>query len=302
MISHYPRIRVLAQNGELLIREGLELCFYINRPHQEIAQAVMCSLETYLQFVGPQALKWYVDMNGDMQELDSKNWDRIRTELLTETGAYQCLRDGPGGIGQFQFEYRGKSQKAPRGSGWDKPVCVASFWLSTEFLESHGPTQVRELALAIAKPLPFNSGHAGLSFNAFLDLIGVSREIRRWCFRYSGLDITHLGCLSNELGTRVKGAHWLTFLGQPVLDELGGAAGLRSLLKSPGTAIQSLDAERALITLGQYPEAGDTEQGNTLPHYRELARVLEPWLYQSQIFSPEFTEAETRRWERRFLD
>ncbi|WP_225414065.1 DUF3396 domain-containing protein [Stigmatella hybrida] len=302
MSSHYPKIRILAQNGELLIREGLDICFYINRPHREIAQAVMRSLETYIQFVGPQALTWYADMNGNMQELDNKNWDRIRTELLTERSAYQCLRDGPGGIGEFQFEYYGKSQEPPHRIGRDKPVCVASFWLSTEYLEKHGAARVRELALAIANPLPFNSGHASLSFNAFLDLIGVSGELRRWCFRYPGLDITRLGSLSREIGTRVKGAYWLTFLGRPVLDELGGAVGLRGLLKSPDTDVQPLDSARVVITLGQFPEAGDTEQGNTLPQYRELARVLEPWLYQHRIRFGDFTEAETRRWERRFLD
>ncbi|SEN01710.1 Protein of unknown function [Stigmatella aurantiaca] len=302
MSSHYPKIRVLAQNGELLIREGLDICFYINRPHQEIAQAVMHSLETYITLTGPQALTWYVDMNGDMQALDSKNWDRIQTELLTGRGAYLCLRDGPGGIGEFQFEYRGKPPTKTSSADWDRPVCVASFWLSTEFLEKHGPAQVRELALAIAQPLPFNSGHAGLSFNAFLDLIGVSGEIRRWCFRYPGLDITHLDCLSSELGTRIKGVHWLTFLGQPVLDELGGATGLRGLLKSPSTEVQPLDSARVVITLGQSPEAGDIDQGNTLPQYRELARMLEPWLYQHRLCFSDFTEAETRRWERRFLD
>lgn len=302
MSSHYPKIRVLAQNGELLIREGLDICFYINRPHREIAQAVMRSLETYIQSVGPQALTWYVDMDGDMQELDSKNWERIQNELLTRRGAYVCLRDGPGGIGEFQFEYRGKPPTKPSSADWDRPVCVASFWLSTEYLEKHGAARVRELALAIANPLPFNSGHASLSFNAFLDLIGVSGELRRWCFRYPGLDITHLDSLSSELGSRVKGAYWLTFLGQPVLGELGGAVGLRGLLKSPGTEVQPLDSARVMVTLGQSPDAGDLDQGHTLPQYRELARVLEPWLYQHRIGFADFTEAETRRWERRFLD
>jgi hypothetical protein len=139
-----------------------------------------CHLSAYLQ-------------HGESNGLDSKSWERLQTELLTGKGAYLCMRDGPGGAGEFQFEYRGKPQAKTSSAGWDRPVCVASFWLSTEFLEKHGPTQVRELAWALAQPLPFNSGHAGLSFNAFLDLIGVSRAIRQWCFRYPGLDITHLG-------------------------------------------------------------------------------------------------------------
>ncbi|MFY0576656.1 type VI immunity family protein [Cystobacter fuscus] len=42
---------------------------------------------------------------------------------------------------------------------------------------------------------------------------------------------------------------------------------------------------RAVVALGPWPEAGDLRQGQTLPAYRELARVLEPWL---EPFDPGF--------------
>ncbi|RYZ39099.1 MAG: DUF3396 domain-containing protein, partial [Myxococcaceae bacterium] len=41
--------------------------------------------------------------------------------------------------------------------------------------------------------------------------------------------------------------------------------------------------------------------GDTLPAYRELARVLEPWLYAHKGAWGGLTEAEVRQWERRFL-
>ncbi|MCP3167299.1 DUF3396 domain-containing protein [Myxococcus sp. QH3KD-4-1] len=57
------------------------------------------------------------------------------------------------------------------------------------------------------------------------------------------------------------------------------------------------------MTLGTWPEAGDTLNGNTLPAYRELARVLEPWLFREQHpYSLGLSEDELLRWERRFLD
>jgi Protein of unknown function (DUF3396) len=64
----------------------------------------------------------------------------------------------------------------------------------------------------------------------------------------------------------------------------------------------NMEGERAVVTLGEWPEAGDTEQGRDLPLHRELARVLEPWLYQRQIAWNGFTLEDMRRWERRFLD
>jgi hypothetical protein len=116
------------------------------------------------------------------------------------------------------------------------------------------------------------------------------------------MDMPGLGDLSMSLGTRVKGAYWLTFLGQPVLSELGGPVGLRSRLSSPDITVQEMDGERAFVVLGEWPEAGDTEQGRDLPLHRELAHVLEPWLYSEQIPWDGFTPEDMRRWERRFLD
>ena len=108
--------------------------------------------------------------------------------------------------------------------------------------------------------------------------------------------------LATHLGIRIKGPAWMTFLGQPVLGELGGAEGLRARLTSPGTTVQQLEGERAVITLGPWPEAGDTQAGRNLPEYRELARLLEPWLYHSRGPWPYFPEDVRQRWERRFLD
>ena len=89
------------------------------------------------------------------------------------------------------------------------------------------------------------------------------------------------------------------FLGPPVLSELGGAAGLRARLHSPTTTVQELEGEQA-------PEAGDLEQGRTLPTYRELARMLEPFLEPFRWGflarqSPS-VEQDLRRWWRRFLN
>ncbi|MFP2913735.1 type VI immunity family protein, partial [Pyxidicoccus sp. 3LFB2] len=62
--------------------------------------------------------------------------------------------------------------------------------------------------------------------------------------------------------------------------------------------------ERAVVTLGEWPEAGDLEAGAGLPAYRDLARVLEPWLYHDAgtVYSQDFPPEDKLRWERRFLD
>ena len=98
-----------------------------------------------------------------------------------------------------------------------------------------------------------------------------------------------------------------------MLTQLGGVAVLRSQLRSAGTAVVELDEERVVVSAGERPEAGDLATGKTLPAYRELAQVLEPWLEplflprtepveRSRYTSLRLTEHEARRWWRRFLD
>jgi hypothetical protein len=287
----------------LAVRDGLSFTFYIRRSHQELAHAILRSLETYRSAVGPDVLDWYSDDEGYFHEMGSAGWDHFRHEMLSGKQLGFHLKDAARNEQGYQFRYHGKVLDQAALSIDPDAVSAVSFWLPTEYLEEHGPGRVRELAIALAGPLPFCSGQGGLNFSCDLGLLDVTREVRELCFRYPAMDIPSLDRVSLHIGTRVRGAAWLTFLGQPVLGELGGVEGVRSSLRSPGTTVQPLEGERAMVTLGLWPEAGDTEQGNTLPAYRELARVLEPWLYHDPpLQDDDFPPEDMLRWERRFLD
>ncbi|WP_375771819.1 DUF3396 domain-containing protein [Archangium gephyra] len=303
MSEHYPRIRIHAENGYLLMREGLSICFYMHSSHQEVVRAVMHSLDVYLGVVGPQSLGWYDIGEGEWQKLDDEGWAVSRRKMLEKFNAHVTLRDALSGECRYGFEYHGHALDMLFPHERLEAGCAVSFLLPTEYLDAHGPGRVRELALELAAPLPFCSGHAGLSFNGETEPLSMSGEAGELCFRYPGLDVPNLDWMSWKLGTRVRGAYWLTFLGQPVLGALGGTAELRSRLSSPDTTVQELEGERVAVTLGRWPEAGDAERGQMLPAYRELARVLEPWTYHEEhIIRPESDARKRRRWERRFLD
>ncbi|HZH74507.1 MAG TPA: DUF3396 domain-containing protein [Archangium sp.] len=303
MSTHYPKIRVLAQNGYPLVRDGLSFTFYMRHPHHEVAPAVLRSLDAYCAAVGSDSLGVYWDHEGFAQDLDSVAWAQFRHEMFAGNWVIFHLGSGEQDSMACEFRYHGRWYDAASLAIDPEAVSVVSFWLPTEYLEQHGPGRVRELALELAAPLPFCSGQGGLNFNSALQMVGVSRVVHDLGFRYPGMEIPREDWIAKHIGTRVRGAAWLTFLGQPVLGELGGVEGLRSRLHSPGSTVQSLEGERAVVTLGPWPEAGDTEQGSTLPAYRELARVLEPWLYHSPPRNArDFLSEDMLRWERRFLD
>lgn len=306
MNERYPRVRHFSDiegSSFLCLRESVRICFYMRRSHAEFAQAVLRSLDLYRKAVGLESLRWYPDDEGWWHELDKKSWALHERKLMDSQGAIVDLCESDGPTTGYAFTYWGRDLSSPLFVRDPEAVCAVSFLLPTEFLEAHGPGRVRELALELAKDLPFNSGHAGLCFHYDTgSLLGTNERVRELCFRHPGFDIPSRDSPETSIGTRVNGVHWLTFLGQPVLGELGGAAGLRSRLHTPGTTVQDMEGDRAVVTLGPWPGAGDTERGDTLPAYRELARVLEPWVYHRRFPFAGFTEGETRRWERRFLD
>lgn len=303
MSEHYPRVRSHADHGGLMVRDGLKIWFCLGRPAPEMEGAVLRALDIYLRVIGMQALQWYLDLEGYWQLLDPQNWEAIRRNLLRVPGSSVELMDDPSvGAAAFHFEYHVKRLDDPFTSKERILAASVGFTFPTEFLEGHGPSRVRELALELAAPLPFQSGQAGLFFNAMLGYRETEEELSRLCLRYPGMDIGSVEFFA-KLEGRVRGPSWLTFLGQPVLGELGGVDGLRARLSSPGTTVQQLEGARAVITLGPWPEAGDTEAGHNLPQYRELAHVLNPWLYHAPgPWSPYFPEETWKRWERRFLD
>lgn len=303
MSTHYPRIRVHANDGRLVLREGLSLTFFMRRSHAEVAQAVWLSVEAYCRSVGPQALCWYIDDASEWQPLDERGWNSLRHKLLSQKGGLTNLAHSPESGAAYSLEYYGKPLDDRTLSMRPGAVCALGFRLPTEFLEEHGPARVREVAREVATPLPVCSGYVGLSFHGGLDLLGVSEKIAPLCFRHPGIDVPNLETLGWELGTRFRGPSWLTFLGQPLLGELGGAAALRSRLHASGTTVQELEGDRVIVTLGEWPEAGDTEHGDKLPAYRELARVMEPWLFHNpRGFMPCVRREDTLRWERRFFE
>lgn len=114
------------------------------------------------------------------------------------------------------------------------------------------------------------------------------------------MDVNNLASSSLCVGTKVRGAYWLNFYGQPLLGQLGGAEGLRARLAGTNITVQELEDERVLVALGEWPETG--EEGRALEPYRALARVLEPHLYDDHTRSHEFSSEEMRRWMRRLLD
>ncbi|RKG91326.1 type VI immunity family protein [Corallococcus terminator] len=237
---------------------------------------------------------------GFLDDMDEDStWFRILTKRGFDTG---ILLTGdtfdPSG---YEFRYRARLPWCEISSEHS----ILSVSVPIRFLTDHGADKLRDLALEFAEHLPFTTGHAGLSLSFTWGRSRILPIIKNELNRHPGWDVPNTGA-TMDLGNQIDGIHWLNFLGPSVLEAVGGAQTLRSRLSNPDTTVQELTEGRALVSLGAAPLAGDTklDEPNPLLAYRELAQVLEPWLQPFRPFNTwsDFTEEETRRWWRRFLD
>ncbi|ATB26961.1 type VI immunity family protein [Melittangium boletus] len=304
MNIRYPVIRVRSDDGHLRVLDGLLLCFFIRRKHSEIKDAVWRSLRTYLNAIPAGALEWYVDPDGEMQPLDEKGWAHVHWQILERTRALAChveLCQFEVAASGYNFEYAGY-QLDPLRFHDEKAASAIAFSLPTEYLLEHGPEKVRALALELSRELPFSSGYASLAFVSFSGSWYARREkMLPLIERYWGLDLYLIGRTSRCIGTGARGAYWLTFLGQPLLGQLGGIEALRRELPFPEVSFQPLEGERLLLTLEEWPSPMDTREGLDVPQYRALARLLEPYLPEETIgLTSIFDRKNMGRWLRRF--
>ena len=303
MRENIPVIRLRSQSGDLLVRDGLVLCFFMRRSHGEVSSAIWRALETYRRAIPPQSLGWYASDDGDMLPLDEKGWECIRRQVLERPWGTEWnvqLLESPGEAGGYHFDYVGRKLDDPVFSHDEGATSGVAFSFPTEYLLEHGPARVRSLALDIAGELPFSFGYAGLAFVCPSGLwYAARRELLGPLSRYLGLDLYQLDETSRVIGTRARGAYWLTFLGQPLLGQLGGSENLRHKLAFPEVSFEPLEGERLLLTLGEWPDAIDTQKKVFLQQYRALAHLLEPFLYEERTGWFSLDKDNMRRWLRR---
>ncbi|MFL5352292.1 type VI immunity family protein [Archangium sp.] len=310
MSERLPSLRVQTKYDKLVARDGVVICFFMRRSHGAVAHAVWRALQTYRRAIPPGALGWYPNHNGDWQPLDDKGWKHIREKMLERDWPVACgvlLEEHCDTTGGYNFEYEGRWLDSAFLYDRDA-TCAVSFTLPTEYLVEHGPARVRALALELASELPFNFGYASFALVApdgqWYSARKTVRELRD---RYPGLDIYKLAETSKHIGTQARGAYWLTFLGLPLLGRLGGPENLRRHLPFPDVSLETLpplEGERVLITLGEWPEAIDTQQQERpSPQLLALGQLLERFLHEERsnwfLFLKQDPE-DMHRWIHRF--
>jgi hypothetical protein len=160
-------------------------------------------------------------------------------------------------------------------------------------------------AREVAEIVPFDSGYAALSWSACKESSEseAGRSLGALALRHPGYDVANNRSTHFEIGSRCRGAQWLTFIGKPLLHKAEGIDALRAAV--PEGEVHELRSGGLMIRASASPVIGDVNRRQHGPKLAALAQLLESRTYFGDysldlLFNDDNELRE--RWERRFVD
>jgi len=138
--------------------------------------------------------------------------------------------------------------------------------------------ELEQAALKLFDSLPFVSGFAGPMLEGSLYRERASQRFA-WptIMRFRGLEFCNAHSDCNAVAQDgMKTVSWLTFLGEGITSELGGATALGKRL-APHAEVIALRTGTCLKA-GPRPELGDRHRGERLQNYEAVFKVCEPFI------------------------
>lgn len=290
-MSDWPIIRIPNAAGSLIVRDGFTIRFFLPHSHLALVQPFRAVLERFRAFAGDAFPRFHVNRDGDIDPLTADGLRDVEASLGDTPNGLVRLLDTPSAVPGFSLRYAGVNREAYLETGDAPPLSSLVLTIPSDDVRRNGVPPLRALALDLARILPPAHGYTSLALHS----TGSNEAfalIRQLCFLFPGMDIAPVR-QEPEIGSRIAGAYWLTFVTEAQLAALGGAL--------PGIETQPAGNGTILLATGEEPAAGNTAAGHDLPAHRTLARTIAPLLFHRVHPFPRFTPEETRRWEDRFL-
>lgn len=304
-------LRKRADTGRVYLREAMTVAFFFPPPICDAVDGLQRVLDLYLEAIPPGALTWSSigASSEEWKPIDTTTLRRCRDQLKKEAAAKRRLTSFKLTDGEVGGDAPGYSIAVLGSPGGDTRVpdelCLLQMTFPMEALDAASVDKFIEFCRQVASLIPYVSGYAspGLQW-AELNRGEAAEESMPIALRHPGYDVemNEQACL--RLGSRVRGARWLTFLGSELVVALGGRARLRSALSTPIDVEPS--GSGSMIRASTLPEIGDVNKAIDGHGLREVAALLEPvTAFEESALLGNFANHDhdlLRRWERRLLN
>jgi hypothetical protein len=296
--------------GGMLVRDVVVLTFYAQRPFRDLAKPVAHVFQSWLSIVPKESLRWtMIGSNADMSKavtrtsvdrcLDQLDPVKAERRQITAFRIFGEEDENP----RYRFYVVGN--RDPRAAG-PTFTSFVEMRFPSDFLRTFTIDRFVNFSRDCGQELPFDSGYAARAL-CRSDTGRVSKSgqiISGLALRHPGFDIPLNHAIRFRLGQQCRGAYWLTFLGTPILEKLGGADAF--LANTDPQLSMTVLPGGVMVRAGNEPEVGDVNRRKALPHLEKLARLLEPVTLfgdptlENEVFDSD--EGKRERWERRFLE
>jgi hypothetical protein len=305
-----PSVRK-TEDGTVYLCDGVTAAFFLPTPLDASADAVLAAFELYLQHVPDKVLRW-CSLGADSEEyraVDGKTIGRCKALLSKESARKRKLtafeivdgaRAGDAATNGFGVLGNPVDRRAPL-----ERNLVQVYFPSESVATAAKADRLVGMINEIAASLPFVYAYASpalhwarsMPVEAFADAQAVAK-------RYPGFDVQNNELTRTDIGTKTRGARWLTLLGPELIKKVGGMKKVGALA---GSDVDVAEVGHGIaIRAGRQPEVGDRNRKVGAPLLRKVAKLLEPVTLFDEpalgesVFGeddPAFFEA----WEKRFL-
>jgi hypothetical protein len=269
-------------DDNVVLTECFDITVYVRHSFHDVRQGVMNFYQESMKAIGPAVGWYYTETMGRAKKVTPKVLDMVPFWFSPGTkvrSIYQMtLRSGTHAdeITPVRFQLFASDTKPGEKPTDDRSSDTGILRLTLPPEAADDPERMITLTKALVRSLPFVSGHAGYGLvweEKDLDP-DVLNRIRAWARRYAGLDVFGFLSVENLVVTGIKSVNWLTLINDDAVAKLGGLAALKRKLKAP-VVVHSIPGG-VIIQAGPAPSRGDVNKGETLPVYRQVARVLAP--------------------------
>lgn len=292
----------LIAEGRTDFAPAVAITIYFDEPRDRFAGVLACWEEFVQKFDG--LLTWYADEDlgrwrtasadrlrrpakrlGNSKALPFYAWTTVSGERFESASAVTftaTVQDGAGGKLSFLRATFPTAQTTE--AAVEELVTVARRW---------------------CERVPPLHGYGGLTVNQSPHEPQInSGMLLQIAERFHGFEIDDCGGTVLVALDFIKSTNWLTFLGPSFVDRLAGAAELRAGL-SQAIDLLPLEGGGVIVRAGRIPTRGDTQMGDDLQPYREVARRLRPICLETHPpLGPaefgSFGSEKTQQWLRRF--
>jgi hypothetical protein len=304
------RIReVDRETGHVCLRDGVTVAVFLPTPLHEIVDLLLAACEEYFKIIPKDVMRWAL-VGANSEEWKPTNSTTLRS-CRAQLSANAAKKRSLTFFALAGCEMAGDAPSHgvvvignPRDPEVPDELSLMQMYFPAEVVENEHVEKFVENLCKVATLLPFVSGYASPALQwAGIGSGDAAVRSKKIMLRYPGYDVQMNEEGRTWLGSRVRGARWLTFLGPDITEKLGGVNSLRASVREP-IKIEPI-GHGVMIRAGKVPEIGDRAAKVGTPHLRSVAKMLEPvTVFDEIVLLREFDHDKQflEKWERRFLD